>query len=189
VDDFVVGYRGTITIKEVTLLMEALTFARLRIPNLRFLAGNVVVTSSTISFRRAAEKYWDDWITETGRVPFEQIGLNLAVCDVFILPMVINSVLNRAKWPSKLNDFLAAGRPTVATRVGDVAALFQNEIGILTDDTPQALADGLVQIANNPGQAEYFGYRARALAEGELNWTSLVEQLEVFYLHVREQAS
>jgi glycosyltransferase involved in cell wall biosynthesis len=102
--------------------------------------------------------------------------------------MIINSLLNRAKWPSKLNDFLAAGRPIVATRVGDVAALFQKKIGILTDDTPQALADGLVEIANNPEQAEHFGCRARALAEGELNWTTIVEQLESFYLEVRDQA-
>jgi len=184
-DDFVVGYRGTITVKEVDLLMQTLVIAKSQIPRLRFFAGNVVVTSSAISFRQSADQCWGEWITETGRVPVDQLSLHLAVCDVFILPMIINSVLNNAKWPSKINDFLAAGRPIVATQVGEVAALFKEDIGIATDDDPRSLANALVQIAQNPVQAEYFGRQARALAEGKLNWMGIVEELEAFYNRVK----
>lgn len=184
-DDFVVGYRGTITVKEVDLLMQTLVIAKSQIPRLRFFAGNVVVTSSTISFRQSADQYWGEWITETGRVPVDQLSLHLAVCDVFILPMTIKSVLNNAKWPSKINDFLAAGRPIVATQVSEVAALFKEDIGIVTDDDPRSLANALVQIAQNPVRTEYFGRQARALAEGKLNWMGIVEQLEAFYSRVK----
>lgn len=184
-DDFVVGYRGTITVKEVDLLMQTLVIAKSQIPRLRFFAGNVVVTSSAISFRQSADRYWGEWITETGRVPVDQLSLHLAVCDVFILPMTIKSVLNNAKWPSKINDFLAAGRPIVATQVGEVAALFKEDIGIATDDDPRSLANALVQIAQNPVQTAYFERNARALAEGKLNWMGIVEQLEMFYNRVK----
>jgi glycosyltransferase involved in cell wall biosynthesis len=184
IGEFVVGYRGTLTIREVDLLMEALVLARKQIPNLRFLAGNVVVTSSAISFRQAADKYWGEWITETGWVPYEQLGLQLAVCNVFVLPMYLNSISNQAKWPSKINDFLSAGRPVVATRVKELTSLFRHEIGVLTDDDPASLAQGLIQIAQQPAQAEYYGRQARALAEGELNWTRVTEQLETFYVKV-----
>ena len=166
--------------------MEALTLARAQVPRLRLLAGNVTVTSSAIPFRRAAGKYWGDWIIETGRVPFEQVGLYLAACDVLVLPMFIDNISNNARWPSKLNDFLASGRPIVATRVGEVEPLFQHEIGVATNDDPQSLANGIIQIAQNPEQAKYFGQKARALAEGELNWATLVERLEAFYKRVRD---
>jgi glycosyltransferase involved in cell wall biosynthesis len=182
--DFVVGYRSTLTLREVDLLMEALTLARSRIPNLRFLAGGIIVTSSTMPFHRAADKYWGDWITERGRVPYDQIGLYLAACDVFVLPMFMENISNNARWPSKINDFLAAGRPIVATKVAEIAPLFRHSIGIATDDNPQSLADGVVQIAENPDQAREFGRNARTLAEGDLNWSKLAERLESFYERV-----
>ena len=58
-------------------------------------------------------------VTVTGRLPFEAMLEFLSACDVLALPLS-DTIANRARWPSKVNEFVAVGRPTVACDVGDV---------------------------------------------------------------------
>jgi glycosyltransferase involved in cell wall biosynthesis len=175
---------GAITTKEAVLLAETLALARSEIPNLGFMAIGVSIAGSNLPFRRIMGEE-QDWIWETGRVAFSRVGVYLAACDALILPMRSN-ISNVARWPSKINDYLSSGRPIVSTRLGEVKPMFEKEIGVATDDNAQALADGLVKLARDPKKMEYYGRQARAMAETDLNWDRLVEQLEAFYLRVRD---
>ena len=182
-DQWTVGCVGALTVKDARLLAEALRIARCRTSDLQFLAIGVSIAGSKLPFRTATQLE-DDWVIETGRVPFHEIGAYLAACDALLLPLWDN-LSNSARWPSRINDYLAAGRPIVATRVGEVSALLDKyAFGLATDPTAQALADGLVTIYHNPIQANLYGRNARLLAEGSLNWAHLTEQLEQFYLTV-----
>ena len=178
--EWVVGYLGALPAREVGLLVEALVLARGAIPKLRFLAIGVSIAGSALSLRGEVGTHWGDWITDTGRVPFDQIGLYLSACDAVILPMRRN-LSNSARWPSKINDYMAAGRPIVATRVGEVELLLQRGIGVAVDDNPRSLADGLIQLQQCPAEAQEWGARGWALAEGELNWSRITAALEEFY--------
>ncbi len=54
----------------------------------------------------------------------------------------------------------------------------------MTDDTPQAFAEGCARLlADEAGRAR-MSQQARALAEGDLSWNSLVDQLEAFYVRL-----
>jgi glycosyltransferase involved in cell wall biosynthesis len=183
-DAFIVGYMGALPRGEVDLLIEVLHRARYEIPQLSFLAIGVGVAGSSLSLREAVAERWADWMLETGRVPFGDVGTYLAACDALMLPMRDN-VSNRARWPSKLNDYLAAGRPVVATLVGEVAALAHYRFGVFGDATSEALAGGIVRLASAPELAADYGANARALAEGALNWDTIVGQLEGLYLQAQ----
>ena len=181
-DDWVVGYLGVLPMKEAELLTSALVTARHAIPSLRFMAIGVSIAGSSLPLRAAIGADWGDWITETGRVPFDQVGLYLSTCNAVVLPMRRN-VSNAARWPSKINDYMAAGRPIVATRVGEVEPLLRQGIGVAVEDDPRSLADGLVYLMRHRTEAEECGERGRRLAEGELNWSHVTARLEEFYGH------
>ncbi len=183
-DQWTVGCVGALTTTDAHLLAETLRMARYRIPHLQFLAIGVSIAGSKLPFRTIAQLE-EHWVMETGRIPFSRMGSYLAACDVLLLPLWDN-LSNAARWPSRLNDYLAAGRPIVATRVGEVSALSEKcAFGLVTDPTAQALVDGLATLYQNPAQAKIFGENARLLAEGDFSWGRLIEQLEMFYLKIK----
>ena len=120
-------------------------------------------------------------VIETGWISYEDINLFLCASDVLILPLKHTQVSNLI-WPSKLNDYLAAGRPVVATDIQILRPLFQlKNIGYLTEDNPQALSEAVVSVIKQEGLSAIFGANARALAEEELSWEKLIDRLESLY--------
>ena len=74
-----------------------------------------------------------DRLWQTGFIPDDQVGVYLACADVMCLPME-DRAANRGRLPNKLLDYLAAGRPVVASPVGDVKAIFEaHRVGLLAD--------------------------------------------------------
>jgi len=183
-DSMVIGYMGAITLKETRLLIESIEEARKHIPKLILFAVGTTVAGSALSFSDVADIATRPWIRETGRIAFSEVGRHLSACDLFVLPLIKN-ISNTARWPSKINDYLAVGRPVVATRVGDIQTYFQQHaIGLTTDDNALALSRGIISLVQQPALANHLGHHARQLAEKELNWTTLISQLESFYEQV-----
>jgi len=184
-DSMVIGYMGAITLKETRLLIESIEEVRRQIPKLILFAVGTTVAGSALSFSDVADITTRPWIRETDRIAFSEVGRHLSACDLFVLPLIKN-ISNTARWPSKINDYLAVGRPVVATRVGDIQTYFQQHaIGLTTDDNALALSRGIISLVQQPALANYLGHHARQLAEEELNWTTLIGQLENFYERVR----
>ena len=120
------------------------------------------------------------WIA-TGSIPYQELGTLLACGDVFLLAFR-DRPLNRGRFPNKLGDYLAAGRPVVANPTGDLGDLLREEgFGLLADETPEAMAAAVTQILERPQASAEMGRRARALAEGRLSWTTLAARVERLY--------
>jgi glycosyltransferase involved in cell wall biosynthesis len=158
--------------------VDSLRLAREKFPNLQLMAIGLSVAGSKVPLRRALNLCDEDWIIETGRISFDRVGYYLNSCDVLALPMR-NSISNAARWPSKLNDYFAAGRPVVATNVGEVR--FFGEQAYLTADDPESFQTGIVRVLKSQKEAAALGQAGRALAEGQLNWSQIVSRLEGFY--------
>ncbi len=125
-------------------------------------------------------------MVQTGRLDEKALNLYLACADVFWLPLE-DSNANRGRFPLKLTDYLAVGRPIVATAVGDVATLLGEETaGLVSLPEPQAFAVQTLRLFNEPVLREAMGRNGRLLAEGRLNWENLAEELERFYLRVMQ---
>ncbi len=116
-----------------------------------------------------------------GYVPYDTLQAWLAAADTCVVPL-LDTVANRGRWPSKINDCLAAGRPVVITDVGDAASVVREHgAGWVTDVNPEAFARGLQQACSDAAACRCAGERARALAERVLAWPVVAGALEAYY--------
>jgi len=116
-------------------------------------------------------------VVETGAVDFKALPPLLACADVFALPFT-DRVANRGRWPNKVGDYLAAGRPVVTNPVGDINELFQKErIGLLAPEHSEGFAEALIAILKDPTLQDELGRGAREVAERRLSWAQLTESL------------
>jgi len=92
--------------------------------------------------------------------------------------------------PLAVMEYMAAGRPTVATRVGGVPDLIEDGVhGLLVppDDAP-ALAAGLVRLLKDRDLAGRLGAAARRREEAEFGIDAMVRRLERLYLDLNAAA-
>ena len=123
-------------------------------------------------------------VIRTGPVSYQGLVDNLIAADLGWLPLR-NSGANRGRSPLKLSDFMAAGRPIVATDVGDLGALLRREpIGRLAPDEPGALAEAVLSLLADEQERDQLGRNARQVAENKLAWSLMAERLEQFYLQI-----
>lgn len=119
--------------------------------------------------------------TATGELEAETMRAWLAAADVCVIPCR-DTIGNRGRWPSKVNDYLAAGRAVVMPRVSDAAALIQQAAaGWSTGVSADAFAAGIVHALASRAEADAAGARGRQAAESDLAWPRLTERLMTFY--------
>ena len=105
----------------------------------------------------------------------------LACGDVMLLPYR-NSGVNRFRYPNKLGDYLAAGRPIVTNPTGDLGELVRRlRFALVAEENPHAFARAVSSLLQDRNLAEELGRRGRELSEGELSWERFALDLEKFY--------
>jgi len=108
----------------------------------------------------------------------------LAACDVFV---------SAAHWeglPVSILEAMAAGKPVVATQVGDLPQLIKSETGMLVPPgNPPVLADALRIMLSDPQQAASCGIAARQMIVDEYNASDWVDSLLALYADVIQQAA
>jgi len=179
-DELIIGYVGAIFHQDSMLMGRAFDLVYAAEPRARLLLVGY------------CNQPLERWVTvpgaiyRTGRLSYDELDLYLAACDVCWLPLS-DSGANRGRWPLKLNDYMAVGRPVVATAVGDITAFLQEHpIGLLARDESLDLATQTLALLRDPQRRETMGQYARHLAETVFTWDRLAEQLESFYHQVLE---
>ncbi|MBN1273078.1 MAG: glycosyltransferase family 4 protein [Candidatus Aminicenantes bacterium] len=180
VDVPIIGYIGAIFQRDAMLMAQAFDRVRLTEPRAQLLLVgycNVAVEELVAA---------PDAVRCTGRIRYDETNRYLAACDICWLPMR-DSGANRGRYPLKINDYIAVGRPVVATAVGDVADLVRRgAFGLLASDRPEELAYQTLVLLHDSGRQEIMGRRARQLAEAEFTWDQISGELERFYWQVLE---
>lgn len=119
-----------------------------------------------------------------GFIPHEKMNLYLSSADICIFPYT-NREINRARFPNKLGDYLAAGRPTVTNPTGDIKQLFlQYKIGLLASEDPKEFAKTIQKLLIRKKMRKEMGKTARLVSLSVLSWKKLATDLERFYLSV-----
>lgn len=172
---FILGYLGRIFQRDAELMAKAFDQVHAHIPKARLL----IAGDCPADFRGLVQD--PSAVIQTGRLDDEQLNIYLASCDILWLPMS-DSNANRGRLPLKLTDYLAIGRPVVATAVGDVPAIFQEgSIGLLSPAEPEAFAAATLRLYQGEQLREDMGRQARRLAEERFDWAILTSQLESYY--------
>jgi glycosyltransferase involved in cell wall biosynthesis len=98
-----------------------------------------------------------------GFKPQEMLPWYLASADVLVLPNTANDENSRLYTsPMKLFEYMAADRPIVASDLPSLRQILSEENSVLVPpDDPQALANGIKQLLNNPDQAKIFVARTK----------------------------
>ncbi|HQN69138.1 MAG TPA: glycosyltransferase [Anaerolineaceae bacterium] len=121
-------------------------------------------------------------IITTGRISDTELSLALQACDILLLPMA-DIPANHGRFPLKFSEYISAGRPVLATRIGDVPDFIEeHQCGYVSAPNPTEFARTLCDALSNPEEREKRGQNALALSQSEtFSWHNRAKQLDTFY--------
>lgn len=150
-----------------------------RVPSARFVlvgadkAGRIAVEAA------AAELVQDGILTVVDRQPRWMIPSYLALADVLVSPRAFGGNL-----PLKVFDYLASGRPIVATDIETHRTVLNRDRAVLVAPTPEGLADGVVSVLCDGAKAAALAAAARAYAVEHLGWGRFLRSVAEIYQEV-----
>jgi glycosyltransferase involved in cell wall biosynthesis len=178
-DEKLIGYVGVLYKGDQDLLSQSFTLMCKMDPSIR-----LILIGRKSPKTLAIDPEFQQYVFRVGEVTFEDLLDYIAACDVMLLPLKDN-IASRGRWPAKIGDYMASGKPVVATHVGDYATMIEEgRCGVLTDDTPYDFASQTVNIFCHRDRIKDMGQNARKVAETRLDWMLLTNKLEQFYVHI-----
>lgn len=120
-----------------------------------------------------------DHVLFPGRLSDDDIAGLYQACTVFALPTGRDKRGQVEGFGLVFTEAHAYGKPVVAGRSGGVVdAVLDGETGLLVEpDQPDALADAILRILEDPDLARRLGQKGRRRVETELNWARFTERL------------
>ncbi len=111
-----------------------------------------------------------------GRKPRNEISAYLAMADLLVSPRSYGDNL-----PLKVFDYLAAGRPIVATDLPAHRALLDSSRAVLTKPVAGDLARAMIELLRDPARAAELASAARTFAASNLGWSRFVLTVKAVY--------
>jgi glycosyltransferase involved in cell wall biosynthesis len=182
----VIGFSSLDSHLDLALIMEVLAQIVAKYPDAQLLiTGHAPQRISDLARTYGVEKH----LILTGFLPYEEFPWYLGCCDLFVMPFP-DKIYNIGRWPSKVNDYMSVGRPTVSNPVGDVGELFEkHKIGLLAEWDSEDFAQKIIFLLEHPDIAGEMGRNARRAAETEYNWKQLIRELEKFYYRILDMGA
>jgi len=93
-----------------------------------------------------------------------------------------NTLINAARWPNKIGDYLCLNRPVITNPTGDIKLLFdQYKVGILCDQTPEGFFYVINEILNKSIKLESYTEDSLYVANEVLSFDKRIDKyLEIF---------
>ncbi len=125
---------------------------------------------------QAAQRGLTRWITWTGRVPYSRVPMLIGAMDVCVAPFCGD---RGETSPVKIFDYLACGKPVVASAIPSVAALFSQSNGVVLvePDRAEPLAGAVMALLDRPEDCRRLGIDGRAFVEQRCGWEAIVRGL------------
>ncbi|GAB4538321.1 MAG: hypothetical protein Kow0063_26030 [Anaerolineae bacterium] len=144
----IIYYAGTMAeVAGADLFLQAITY--LPNPEYRFWFSGRGPLDDAI--REAARG--DTRITHWGFVSREHYRELLQKANILVNPRPSRLPENRYNFPSKLMEYMAAGRPIISTATSDVAEHYGDAVVLLEDETPEGLARCIEEVFKRPPEA------------------------------------
>lgn len=130
----------------------------------------------------AADLQIQQRVSFSGLVPRSEVGQHLERADVLVMPHTTTRVSERYASPLKLFEYMAAGKPIVASDVPSVREVLRDgeNACLVRPGDPQSLASGIAKLLQDRRLAERL---ARCAFEDALSytWDRRAEQLEQMF--------
>jgi len=116
-----------------------------------------------------------DKIILTGWQPYQKIPELLTASDLCLLPAYDNEVMHNIV-PIKIYEYMAAGKPVLATRLPGVMKEFGNNNGVIYVDGAREVIKRIVELIKSGDLAEQ-GLRAKRFVKG-YSWDNITQDFE-----------
>ena len=144
------------------------------IPNTKFLVvGNGVMKKELMEL--AAKTDVSDNFIFTGAVPYEDVPKYINASDVCVVP---KKPLKSGYSPLKLYEYMACGKPVVASRISGFEILEENNAGILAEpENPEKLAKAIITLLKDEKMREKMGKNGREYVVKNHSWASVAKRV------------
>ena len=124
-------------------------------------------------------------VTMTGMVAPSEVPRRLAAATILALPNTLSAISSRYTSPLKLFEYLALGRPIVASDLASIREILTpDETAVLvTPEDPDAWATAFSNLAASPERAAALAAAARQLAP-QYSWSARAARLEAAFTAV-----
>jgi len=177
-DGVVFGYMGSWLTEELIPFIEALALLRKKLDPKMLIMGNASEELKSYVLAKGLEER----VIIKGFIEESLINQYLCACNALLIPMIDNRY-NSSRWPNKIGDYMACGRPVIASKVGDIPLVFEmGEIGYMVNENVENISGAMGNIIDNHSNIQArFGANARKLAEESMSWDVLSCGLSAFY--------
>jgi glycosyltransferase involved in cell wall biosynthesis len=171
----VVGYLGLLTdYQGVSVLIESI-YHLVKISNkVHFL---IMGYPNVEHYKEQVKRFGlEQFVTFTGRVPYEDAPRYLSVCDLAVSPKSDSTESN-----GKLMNYMAMGLPIIASNTS-VNQEILGELGVYADvQDPTSFAQAMLQILSDDKRARSIGACMGEKARTEYSWRSLGIEISDIY--------
>lgn len=115
----------------------------------------------------------------SGRMPYDHVPLFIGAMTVCVAPFRAD---RGETSPVKIFDYLACGRPVVASAIPCVEATFGRGSGVelVPPDDPTVLAHAVIALLRDSARCGALGEQGRRFVEHQFSWAHIIEQLRVW---------
>lgn len=159
------------------LLIKSAPLILAKIPNARFiLAGHGPERETLISLIR--EMKLEQYFILKGEIAFKEVVQVINSFDAGIL--FFKPVRKNPGCPIKLFEYLACGKPVIATDIDNYGRLLENySAGIaVNSDDPATIAKAIIKLAQDEKLRQQMGEAARGIAVKQFSWRSTAQAIE-----------
>ncbi|MBU1062142.1 MAG: glycosyltransferase family 4 protein [Candidatus Omnitrophica bacterium] len=127
--------------------------------------------------RYVATLRYRDRIMINNWIPPDKIPDHLSHIDIGLLPLIQHTKFNKSKSPTKLFEYMAMGKPTVSSNIGEAAHIIHNgENGFLAG-TKEEFVARMEELINDPILCRSIGDSARKSVEEKYSLNVLSRRL------------
>jgi glycosyltransferase involved in cell wall biosynthesis len=172
---------------EIEFVLDAIDLVREQCPDVRIrFSGWQITEVARIALRdRLRECVASGTAIVEGAMTRERLLESYRECAALLLPMK-DEPRSLARCPTKLGEYMASGRPVVATGIGELGALLSegHNAFLAEPGDIRSFADAVVRALGDPERAVSVGRGGRVLAEQVLDYRRYPEALHEFFAAV-----
>jgi glycosyltransferase involved in cell wall biosynthesis len=117
--------------------------------------------------------------------PYYKVPEYIAAADICLLPAHNNEVMRHIV-PIKMYEYMACGKPVIATKLPGIMKEFGKGNGVIYVEKPEDVLEKVIELANKREQIKELGVKATTYVQ-KYSWESITKQFEKFLLKLLKE--
>ena len=175
--------------KGVDILIQAIHLVKKRIPDV------LLIIVGEGPDRQKYEKltiqlHLEDTILFKGRISDDELNLSYFKADLFILPSNEIKGIVMEGLGVVLLEAMASGTPVIGSNTGGIPDIIEDGVNglLVTPGDPQALADAIIRILENPDLADRFRKAGLETVRERFSWDVITDQFVEVYQEILKES-